>query len=210
MRGTLDETSGDRYELGIIPAHAGNTIVAKLKKYAWRDHPRACGEHYKSATIGGTETGSSPRMRGTPDQKLKKKQEDGIIPAHAGNTPPLGLEPRTHGDHPRACGEHSSAPSAVLSRSGSSPRMRGTPRHRGEEHVRRGIIPAHAGNTRAKRTGTPYRRDHPRACGEHITGNADDAVKAGSSPRMRGTLRARGGHLRGIGIIPAHAGNTGG
>ena len=45
-------------------------------------------------------------------------------------------------------------------------------------------------------------------CGEHITGNADDAVKAGSSPHVRGA------HVDGFqcepfgGIIPACAGST--
>ena len=86
--------------------------------------------------------------------------------------------------------------------------MRGTLRLRLTGFFLPGIIPAHAGNT-----GVPFellqeRGDHPRACGEHITGNADDAVKAGSSPRMRGTRRNSCRRVPTRRIIPAHAGNT--
>ena len=50
--------------------------------------------------------------------------------------------------------------------------------------------------------------DHPRMCGEHITGNADDAVKAGSSPHVRGArLHSAALHVY-RGIIPACAGST--
>ena len=51
-------------------------------------------------------------------------------------------------------------------------------------------------------------RDHPRVCGEHPQIHNVFLISLGSSPRVRGTLRA---HLRlsvGVGIIPACAGNT--
>ena len=71
-----------------------------------------------------------------------------------------------------------------------------------------GIIPAHAGNTYLRVVGVSALWDHPRACGEHpwITGVSD--VSRGSSPRMRGTRVKVTQHGRGVGIIPAHAGNT--
>ena len=91
---------------------------------------------------------------------------------------------------------------------GSSPRMRGTPLRSGCRLLRSGIIPAHAGNTRAslrRRTGT---RDHPRACGEHLDMRVTIAPIAGSSPRMRGTPMVVCRSCWLCGIIPAHAGNT--
>ena len=72
-----------------------------------------------------------------------------IIPAHAGQTSSMGVEPITATDHPRACGVNMEPLSVDWSDYGSSPRMRGkldavTARH----HAVR-IIPAHAGQTTA-------------------------------------------------------------
>ena len=91
---------------------------------------------------------------------------------------------------------------------GSSPRLRGTPGgadvHLGEV----GIIPALAGNTAVRRSVSCSPWDHPRACEEHYGENEEKRYKAGSSPRLRGTLR--NGCLDDLmkGIIPALAGNT--
>ena len=53
-----------------------------------------------------------------------------------------------------------------------------------------------------------YRRDHPRACGEHCEPPAVSVGGAGSSPRLRGTRRWRVPNGSRRGIIPALAGNT--
>ena len=47
MRGTLIECDSGAGILGIIPAHAGNTILWPLSPIPIGDHPRACGEHAK-------------------------------------------------------------------------------------------------------------------------------------------------------------------
>ena len=67
--------------------------------------------------------------------------------------------------------------------------MRGTPIEVNAQTATSGIIPAHAGNTKNLIDGVNVRRDHPRACGEHV------------SPVHHAAHRT--------GIIPAHAGNTG-
>ena len=51
-------------------------------------------------------------------------------------------------------------------------------------------------------------RAHPRACGENAGKLEADAGSRGSSPRMRGKLLMNGGHVKRIGLIPAHAGKT--
>ena len=112
------------------------------------------------------------------------------------------------GDHPRACGEHVVTFAPMVKSAGSSPRMRGTLNPATPEVDQTGIIPAHAGNTQCIRLPRMERRDHPRACGEHVDGASHDVGAEGSSPRMRGTPFP---HLRfvvPVGIIPAHAGNT--
>ena len=147
-------------------------------------------------------------MRGTPHQTGAKARPHGIIPAHAGNTPMFLKTARDMRDHPRACGEHDTPLHTPLNVIGSSPRMRGTPaQHRALLDESR-IIPAHAGNTSRGSCAWYPRRDHPRACGEHVVERRSRRGFKGSSPRMRGTLRELAVYRHGARIIPAHAGNT--
>ena len=230
MRGTLSATEGDRANLGIIPAHAGNTGSWTISPQPKWDHPRACGEHAGEEAPQFVHEGSSPRMRGTPSRPLRASCRRGIIPAHAGNTQTVldmngkdGDHPRACGehttiitplrlrlgDHPRACGEHFDDDSRVIHDVGSSPRMRGTLLAANYVIDCLRIIPAHAGNTGVTFSPTPWSWDHPRACGEH-RGHANLRVLSrGSSPRMRGTPGFGVAYNPLRGIIPAHAGNTG-
>ena len=147
-------------------------------------------------------------MRGTPWIDRVRGVQAGIIPAHAGNTNPQRQANCLARDHPRACGEHGTKGAKDKSKAGSSPRMRGTHDLYHDVNAERGIIPAHAGNTiRADARGS-FRRDHPRACGEHPVQKSTALANGGSSPRMRGTRAGRMGYATGHGIIPAHAGNT--
>ena len=188
MRGTLRFAWNTIAEMGIIPAHAGNTCrFDSMPHWNW-DHPRACGEHALMVSFGAADTGSSPRMRGTRPRSSRSAVRHGIIPAHAGNTTV---------DYP-----------AVFYFPGSSPRMRGTLEPVSLPVLSTGIIPAHAGNT-SWRSGWMYPAwDHPRACGEHalLESKADNAM--GSSPRMRGTPKLSPSSPTRARIIPAHAGNT--
>ena len=147
-------------------------------------------------------------MRGTPDLRPSGRTRTGIIPAYAGNTLPVANLPRRVRDHPRVCGEHARFFTHMSMISGSSPRMRGTledfPAHRPCD----GIIPAYAGNTRSAPRNRKPSWDHPRVCGEHRRMKRNPFEIAGSSPRMRGTLRSSSRSVRAIGIIPAYAGNT--
>ena len=86
MRGTRHDMQRDAVNLGIIPAHAGNTPSMRSSIAPMRDHPRACGEHLTERSGGDLDPGSSPRMRGTLGRGDDKRYADGIIPAHAGNT----------------------------------------------------------------------------------------------------------------------------
>ena len=91
---------------------------------------------------------------------------------------------------------------------GSSPLVRGAPRHRGGLRRGPGIIPARAGSTCRTPFPIPRCRDHPRSCGEHYLGLKADLNALGSSPLVRGALVAEDS-LRGLGgIIPARAGST--
>ena len=135
------------YRSRIIPAHAGNTSTWPARGISTEDHPRACGEHSAGLALWLISMGSSPRMRGTPGLVLLLENVDGIIPAHAGNTCSSRLCSTVAWDHPRACGEHMPDLLLLSVPLGSSPRMRGTLQRLPDRHIRRRIIPAHAGNT---------------------------------------------------------------
>ena len=91
---------------------------------------------------------------------------------------------------------------------GSSPRMRG------KRFVNRNlrsltrIIPAHAGQTSPQAPTLYSQSDHPRACGANTAVEAREAVRRGSSPRMRGKRRRRNCSPSAARIIPAHAGQA--
>ncbi len=70
------------------------------------------------------------------------------------------------------------------------------------------IIPAHAGLTFRVNQGSTIIRDHPRACGAHISRFLTLLIFAGSSPRMRGSHIGILCFKLMVGIIPAHAGLT--
>ena len=86
MRGTHVYENKTAAELGITPAHAGNTDETPQIEIAFQDHPRPCGEHtlyFDEAILG---IGSPPPMRGTHPNYALLNSNKGITPAHAGNT----------------------------------------------------------------------------------------------------------------------------
>ena len=53
-----------------------------------------------------------------------------------------------------------------------------------------GITPAYAGKSRFPSSTAPYRRDHPRVCGEKLFEMGGNPDAWGSPPRMRGKICA--------------------
>ena len=151
MRGTPRIPRPVERGTGIIPAYAGNTSQCAALRAVLRDHPRVCGEHMSATSLAVRLTGSSPRMRGTPNRYRIVFATPGIIPAYAGNTRGLRMMLSRVRDHPRVCGEHGLAATARWGRTESSPRMRGTLRQSIFFVPPHGIIPAYAGNTCSRR-----------------------------------------------------------
>ena len=90
---------------GCIPARAGKPVLSNSEITVLRVYPRACGEaeHLRRAIL--TETGVSPRVRGSHDLVDRAIDDHGCIPARAGK-PGCGVFrlPETR-VYPRACGE---------------------------------------------------------------------------------------------------------
>ena len=135
---------------GSSPRMRGTHMICRALIIGDGDHPRVCGEHHGLYYDYVDKWGSSPRMRGTRCMCAVAQQTLGIIPAYAGNTLVLFAHVRHHGDHPRVCGEHLCSKCNSSFMTGSSPRMRGTPCLGWRVDWFEGIIPAYAGNTRAR------------------------------------------------------------
>ena len=199
---------GNLQQPGSSPRMRGTPLVSDVYAEWMEDHPRVCGEHAQETERRAQESGSSPRMRGTPSGHIQTDTRLGIIPAYAGNTLRKTKRTARARDHPRVCGEHPYTSRYNQAYSGSSPRMRGTQTMADQPQATPGIIPAYAGNTCLWQQRTRVLRDHPRVCGEHPTCLSKSSNVLGSSPRMRGTPQQIQHGVRGLGIIPAYAGNT--
>ena len=129
-------------------------------------HPHACGELTASTATASTGNGSSPRMWGTPAARVLVLLIYRFIPTHVGNSQAGGYDPAPAPVHPHACGELIVTDSWVYFRSGSSPRMWGTPGSRSQCPPRSRFIPTHVGNSPPMCKMPQVCPVHPHACGE--------------------------------------------
>ena len=207
-RGTQRMATGHRPPGRFIPARAGNTRVSAALCAFRPVHPRSRGEHCSATSSGRSADGSSPLARGTRPGAAPCARASRFIPARAGNT--AGAPPAQRGPpvHPRSRGEHVAMTSRLSRTCGSSPLARGT--RDPDRRLRRGhrFIPARAGNTARPRPRPGRQAVHPRSRGEHPPGTRISITLSGSSPLARGTRAAPRAGARGIGFIPARAGNT--
>ena len=166
VRGKLVAVDQADDRVRIIPARAGQTNRVRTYNRHTADHPRACGANALAGDPHNWKDGSSPRVRG---KRLPWRSGTGRI-----------------SDHPRACGANGIECAHRTCRHGSSPRVRGKRHHR-DQRVRRGrIIPARAGQTVTQGRTRHEWPDHPRACGANGKVSNPNAIKSGSSPRVRG------------------------
>ena len=86
VRGAASIVGGALQGVGIIPAHAGSSILNAGTVELGRDHPRACGEQTIVPWLYPSVTGSSPRVRGAGAEHIPTGPVPGIIPARAGSS----------------------------------------------------------------------------------------------------------------------------
>ena len=210
VRGTLGMACHGLTKNRFIPACAGNSHGYVVRRAHPSVHPRVCGELNTTSRSRTSNIGSSPRVRGTRVQGRPPDCQGRFIPACAGNSYRAGLD----GDE----------------MIGSSPRVRGTPppnrggtgccavhpRVCGElgRHPRwpvghRRFIPACAGNSsRSRVPPRRLRRFIPACAGNSTMMTRLNEVRAGSSPRVRGTPRSGRRQTLPRRFIPACAGNS--
>ena len=207
-RGTPLLAVGHAHVDRFIPAWAGNTNIQHQLVTIVPVHPRVGGEHRMMPDSNISNTGSSPRGRGTLSFSSIAGPPRRFIPAWAGNTAARSDRAGRVPVHPRVGGEHVGEIDLRGDYTGSSPRGRGTPLMHEADGVIQRFIPAWAGNT-----GPPTERCsrtpvHPRVGGEHVRARPQTRYHPGSSPRGRGTPRLYA-LAEPLGrFIPAWAGNT--
>ena len=167
MRGKLHAFTATPNQLGLIPAHAGKTLIAALPTIIQKAHPRACGENVFHDVPPFLPEGSSPRMRGKLDSSFSAVCLWRLIPAHAGKTSVRSMFAPVAWAHPRACGENVFGDGHTRGGVGSSPRMRGKLEGMKALFLPRRLIPAHAGKTALSQGTHGPALAHPRACGEN-------------------------------------------
>ena len=152
--------------------------------------------------------GSSPLTRGKLPLQAVMSREGGLIPAHAGKTPPRKQPWTSTWAHPRSRGENAVVGGEGDKGDGSSPLTRGKRGDAPPGPASFGLIPAHAGKTAASRGPSLLVGAHPRSRGENWVLIEAFAISVGSSPLTRGKLTIAWVVSRIFGLIPAHAGKT--
>ena len=105
-RGKPGAGSGAGWGRGLIPAHAGKTVLSCGKANLWWAHPRSRGENDvdQFGVEGGG--GSSPLTRGKHCSTSWGWGPCRLIPAHAGKTYSAHASPKPRPAHPRSRGEN--------------------------------------------------------------------------------------------------------
>ena len=133
--------------MGLIPAHAGKTLVYWAAHQMGRAHPRSRGENGSSSGDRRAAQGSSPLTRGKHDAQACPPGPQRLIPAHAGKTGSCFRLASRPWAHPRSRGENRTFKTRPVGMVGSSPLTRGKLECDAHYLRRSGLIPAHAGKT---------------------------------------------------------------
>ena len=152
--------------------------------------------------------GSSPLTRGKQDAGRPQFRNEGFIPTHAGRTSSFSWLLRRSADHPRSREENFLGLIAILIIVSHPPLTRGKPQFGHDRRGLGGLIPAHAGKTKRRRSRRPEWPTHPRSRGENMSRKKQGSPVSGSSPLTRGKRWWRPPPSTRCGLIPAHAGKT--
>ena len=137
-------------------------------------------------------------------------QEEGSIPACAGE--PSTLQGQSNGNtvYPRVCGGTSASCQCSPTEQGLSPRVRGNPPNVVVRCLLIRSIPACAGEPHAALSNEIGGWVYPRVCGGTLLGDSAIDGCRGLSPRVRGNPYAAPPALGEVGSIPACAGEPSG
>ena len=187
-RGRLVGRVPGDHDTRLIPAHAGSTCSRLAAPWFRTAHPRSRGVDPDRSGRRFRFRGSSPLTRGRRWLGTGRHARRGLIPAHAGSTPPHQRTGRPSRAHPRSRGVDSISARQARGTCGSSPLTRGR-RDQGNRHRR-------------------YQPAHPRSRGVDGVYHGEPVPSYGSSPLTRGRREALVPLAVPARLIPAHAGST--
>lgn len=146
--------------------------------------------HTKPPRLPAMETGAVRLLYGYFFQALTQNLARGLLvsPADAGKSVGTWQQRGECPDHPRVCGEKSTATPLVFMALGSPPRMRGKVVQVDATLFGEGITPAHAGKRPNSSSTSATTGDYPRVCGEKALSTFSSRKNSGSPPRMRGKV----------------------
>ena len=149
-------------------------------------HPRACGGAVRRSPRPSRDGGSSPRVRGSHEVGDLVHVGVGFIPARAGEPSACIAPPPRPTVHPRAGGGAARLFDASSTRTGSSPRVRGSPSWLLPSVISDGFIPARAGEPSSAPSTATALAVHPRACGGAAEGVGEVGALDGFIPARAG------------------------
>ena len=126
VRGNRVLVDEARLVSGSIPACAGEPVTRPARRNGVRVYPRVCGGTGHSTSQAQRCAGLSPRVRGNHALPRPGLEQQGSIPACAGEPPAVDRHSRRSGVYPRVCGGTNPKGYAPLVYRGLSPRVRGT------------------------------------------------------------------------------------
>ena len=172
VRGKRSKTISLSLGLRLIPAGAGKTFSTDGWVTFSPAHPRRCGENISREADPVGIYGSSPQVRGKPDNLHNLAAPCRLIPAGAGKTRSDFPQRIRRPAHPRRCGENLKERFEGKLVPGSSPQVRGKRKRCSVQTACGRLIPAGAGKTMGTRPIHHCRAAHPRRCGENNSGAA--------------------------------------
>ena len=173
-----------------------------------RVYPRVRGGAKRAAREPPYDRGLSPRSRGSRERGRYLADAIGSIPAFAGEPPRHRHQLGVDGVYPRVRGGATFSDFRKSLKAGLSPRSRGSRPLRLARLLRRGSIPAFAGEPRAQSQSVTSLTVYPRVRGGASIPQTDGLLVPGLSPRSRGSLMSGQYSAGQTGSIPALRGGA--
>ena len=189
-----------------IPACAGEPRFRFGADWNCRVYPRVCGGTSISQWRRNRAQGLSPRVRGNPICSGRAPAPAGSIPACAGEPTAAISRPACLKVYPRVCGGTLREMDDLAERQGLSPRVRGNRAPLLKQNIWARSIPACAGEPQSQPDLNINFVVYPRVCGGTAVHRQPLHSYQGLSPRVRGNRIRPHPQLRGVGSIPACAG----
>ena len=205
----------------------GTRPVGSRFSIVFRDHPHACGDKLYHRIFDLSRGGSSPRVWGQAEFRLRAFCSSRIIPTRVGTSDEELMNELKKRDHPHACGDKGTRRLNRSQSPGSSPRVWGQvaswnapyavsedhPHAYGDKSLRtlktarlRGSSPRVWGQGISGNMNAEIKRDHPHAYGDKFLPTVATLSTKGSSPRVWGQVLDKSKHRSLVRIIPTRMG----